>query len=149
MKEQNKNRLSTITGRYASRQREKATLDRSSFDAAFVEAREKVLRPVFEEFAAELRERGHEAIVVTDGAKETPSIELVLRISGAKSRAEGDRIAFVVIARRAAPEVLAYLVVRPPPLDLLRYASPSDITAEEVEQILIDAVEHIFACHSV
>ncbi|MRG94291.1 hypothetical protein [Polyangium spumosum] len=149
MKEQNKNRLSTITGRYAARQREKAAPDRCAFDAAFVEARERVLRPVFEDFAAELRAAGHEAIVVDDGAKETPSIELVLGIGGAKPKAEGDRVAFVVITRRPTPEVLAYLVVRPPPLDLLRYASPSAITAGEVEQVLIDAIEHIFACHSV
>ncbi|MDI1445073.1 hypothetical protein [Polyangium sp. 6x1] len=149
MKEQNKNRLATITGRYASRQREKAALDRKAFDAAFVEVREKVLRPVLEDIAAELRGAGHAAVVVDDGAKETPSIELVLGIGGKKPTDEGDRIAFVVIMRRPDPEVLAYLVVRPPALDIVRFASPSDISAEQVEQILIDAVEHIFACHSV
>ena len=149
MKEQNKNRLATITGRYATRQREKAVLDRRAFDAAFVEAREKVLRPVFEDIAAELRSAGHIATIVDDGAKETPSIELVLGIGGGKPKDEGDRIAFVVITRREKPEVLAYLVVKPPPMDLVRYAAPADIRAEEVEQLLVDAVEHVFACHSV
>ncbi|MDC3952519.1 hypothetical protein [Polyangium jinanense] len=149
MKEQNKNRLATITGRYASRQREKAALDRRAFDEAFVEVREKVLRPVFEDIADELRGAGHTAVVAIDGATETPSIELVLGIGGNTTKDAHDRVAFVVITRRPAPEVLAYLVVRPPALDLVRFASPSDITAEQVEQILVDAVEHIFACHSV
>jgi hypothetical protein len=149
MKEQNKNRLATITGRYATRQREKAALDRRAFDAAFVEVREKVLRPMFEDIAAELRSSGHTAVIVDDGAKDTPSIELALGIGGGDPRDGGDRVAFVVIARRPVPEVLAYLVVKPPVMDLIRYASPSDIRAEEVEQLLIDAVEHIFACHSV
>jgi len=149
MKDQNKNRLATITGRYASRQRDKAALDRRAFDAAFVEVREKVIRPVFEDIAAELRTSGHKAVVVDDVAKESPSIELALGIGGAAPTTDGDRVSFVVIARRAAPEVLAYLVVRPPALDLVRFAAPSEITAEQVEQILVDAVEHIFACHSV
>jgi len=149
VKDHNKNRLATITGRYAARQREKAALDRSAFDAAFVATRDAVIRPVMEEIAAELRSAGHEAIVQNDRAKETPSIELTLGIGGKKPSEEGDRIVFAVITRRPTPEVLAYLTVKPPALDLLRFASPSEITAEQVEQIVVDAVEHVFACRSI
>jgi hypothetical protein len=30
-----------------------------------------------------------------------------------------------------------------------RFAAPSDITADQVEQLVIDAIEHIFACCSI
>lgn len=149
MKEQSRYRIATIMNRFASRIREKNDSNRAAFDTSFRTVRDSVIRPVFEEVAAELGRSGFEAHVVDDRASETPSIELELQIPQ-RARHEGaDRIVFAVIERRGMPEVLAYLVVRPPPLDLLRFASPTDITADQVEQIALDAVEHIFACHSI
>jgi hypothetical protein len=34
-------------------------------------------------------------------------------------------------------------------MDLLRFSSPAELTTDQVEQIVVDAIEHIFSCHSV
>jgi hypothetical protein len=149
VKEHNKNRLELITGRYAARRREKQSDGGRTFEEGFRAVREAVIRPVLEEIAAALGNAGHAARVTRDEATETPSIELVLGIRGAKALAGSDVVGFSVIRRRDAPEILAYLIVKPPPMDLIRFAAPAEITPEQVEQIAIDAVEHIFACHSV
>lgn len=150
MKEHTKSRIALITGRYAARQRDKRDGDRRAFDDAFRAAREEVIRPVLEEIAAELRAAGHAPRVTFDGAPETPSIELALGIAGAEADGpEADRVVFSVIQRTPVPEILAYLVVRPPPMDLLRFAEPAEIKAYQVEQLVVDAIEHIFACRSV
>jgi len=54
-------------------------------------------------------------------------------------------VAFGVLRWSAVPEVLAWLVVPPTPFDLLRYAHPREIQTDHVEQLLIDATEHLFA----
>ncbi|KYF53108.1 hypothetical protein BE08_25555 [Sorangium cellulosum] len=149
MRDHSKNRLALITSRYAARQREKQEGDRRAFDDAFRAARDAVIRPMLEEIASELRAAGHAPRVACDEAPETPSVELLLGIRGVGAAPRGDLIAFSVIQRRAAPEILAYLVVRPPPMDLLRFASADEITAVQVEQLAIDAIEHIFACRSI
>lgn len=145
MQEQNKNRLALITGRFAARQADKAIADRRSFDEAFVRAREAVIIPVLEEIAEELRRAGHAPEIRLDQAEDKPSVELCLGIRG---RSGKNLVAYTVIARRPEPEVLAYLDVDDPVMDLLRYPHPSAITREMVEQVVVDAVEHIFACHS-
>ena len=143
--------MATIMNRFGSRIREKTDSNRRMFDESFQAVRQNVIRPVFEDVAAELERSGFKAHVVDDGASEKPSIEIEIEIQipDKAQHAGADRIGFAVIERRGLPEVLAYLVVRPPPLDLLRFASPTDITADQVEQITLDAVEHIFACHSI
>jgi hypothetical protein len=149
VKEHSRNRLALITDRYAARQQEKQEGDRPAFHDAFRAARDAVIRPVFQEIADELAKAGHAPLIVDDGARETPSIELSLGIKGAPPVPSADRIGFSVIERREQPEILAYLVVRPPPMDIVRYASADEINAYAVEQLVIDAIEHIFACHSV
>jgi hypothetical protein len=149
VKEHNRHRLALITGRYATRLAEKQAASAQAFDDAFRAVREAIIRPVLEEAAAELRGAGHAPRVTIDGSEERPSIELHLGMRGLPDIPEKNLIAFSVIRRREAPEVLAYLVVRPPPMDLVRFADPSEITAETVEQLVIDSIEHIFACHSV
>lgn len=149
MREHNKSRIALITGRYAARQGERRRGERGAFDDAFRAARDEVIRPALEEIAAELRAVGHAPEVVCDAAIETPSIELALGIRGAEALPGADLVGFSVIQRREDPEVLAYLVVRPPAMDLLRFATPAEITAYQVEQLVIDAIEHVFACRSV
>ncbi|AUX22700.1 hypothetical protein SOCEGT47_032060 [Sorangium cellulosum] len=149
MRDHSKNRLALITGRYAARQQEKAAGDRRAFDDAFRAVRGEVILPVLGEIAAELRSAGHAPRIALDEAPETPSVALALGIRGVTAAPGTDLIAFSVIQRREAPEILAYLVVKPPPMDLLRFASPADITAYQVEQLVVDAIEHIFACRSI
>jgi hypothetical protein len=147
VREHSKHRLALITKRYAARQDEKRVGDRRAFDDAFRAARDAVIRPVLEEIAAELGRAGHAPRVACDAAHETPSIELVLGVAGAHG--SEDRVVFSVIKRRESPEILAYLVVHPPPMDIVRFASADELTPDQVEQLVVDAVEHIFAYHSV
>jgi hypothetical protein len=149
VREHSKHRLALITKRYAARQGERRVDDRRAFDDAFRAARDAVIRPVLEEIAGELGRAGHAPRIVCDAAHETPSIELILGIAGLSGASSEDRVVFSVIKRRESPEILAYLVVHPPPMDIVRFASADELTPDQVEQLVVDAVEHIFAYHSV
>lgn len=149
MNEQNKHRIARITERYAARKGPPQNPDRAAFDEAFRAAQTAVIEPIFDEIAAELRAAGHAPELLIDAERELPSVTLRLGIHGVShADPNNDRIAFMVIARRPALEILAYLVVRPPPMDLLRFASANELSRDKVEQLVVDAVEHIFACRS-
>lgn len=148
MKDQNRNRIAIITGRYDKRLAERAKEREDDFEADFERARREVIRPAMEEIAEELTRAGHFPTITLDGCKETPSIELRLGIRGAEP-SWANFVAYCVIRRREKPEVLAFLDVNRPAMDLMRYAQPSEITAEQVEQLLLDAVEHVFACNGI
>jgi hypothetical protein len=148
MKEQNRNRIAIITGRYDKRIAERGRARNDDFDADFERARRDVIRPAMEDIAAELARVGHSPTITLDGCKEVPSIELRLGIHGADP-AWPNVIAYCVVRRRGMPEVLAYLDVNRPVMDLIRYAHPKEIAADQVEQLVLDAVEHIFACNAV
>lgn len=149
MDDSSRHRISLITARYAARQAEKHEDDRAAFDESFRAVAAAIIRPVMDEIASQLRQAGHAPRVAIDEFRETPSIELVLGIHGAPPLDGADRVGFAVINRRGRPEVLVYLVVRPPPMDIVRFESPREITADFVEQKLVDSLEHIFACRSV
>jgi DNA-directed RNA polymerase subunit K/omega len=147
MKEQNRFRLERLTARYAKRVAEKAEASEGEFTRAFEEARDRVLAPIMEEFAKALREAGHDARVVLDSGPHAPSIELSLGLAGGK--ASRNVVGFAVIRWKGYPlQVLAYLEANPPPFDLVRYAHPSEVQAEAVEQLLIDAIEHLITCNA-
>ncbi|HZF56176.1 MAG TPA: hypothetical protein VE093_46495 [Polyangiaceae bacterium] len=147
MKEQNRFRLERLTARYAKRVAEKAEASEEEFTRAFEEARDRVLAPIMEEFAKALREAGHDARVVLDSGPHAPSIELSLGLAGGK--ASRNVVGFAVIRWKGYPlQVLAYLEANPPPFDLVRYAHPSEVQAEAVEQLLIDAIEHLITCNA-
>jgi hypothetical protein len=149
MKEHNRLRLERMSARYDAHRHAEEASDDAAFLRAFDEARERVIRPMMEELAVELRKAGHAPRIAIDEAAEKPSIELCLGLKGAAAEAGWNLVGFCVIRWRAVPEVLAYLVVRPPPMDLMRYASPAEIDAGHVEQLLVDAAEHVFACNEI
>jgi hypothetical protein len=120
-------------------------VDRPAFEAAFGRAREEVLAPVLGEVVEALGERGLAATIRVDDAEETPSIELVLGLGRGR---QNDRVGFRVIDRRGRCEVLSYLVASPPPMDLRRYADPGELSRDHVEQVVVDAVEHLLACRA-
>jgi hypothetical protein len=146
MKEHNRLRLARLTARYAERTQAKGAPDEAEFLRAFAELRERLLRPQMEEVAAELRKAGHDARVTFDEGPDRPSIELSLGLQ----RGTGSRnvVGFSVIRWTDHPlQILAYLEVNPPAFDLERFLGAAEITAERVEQLLVDAVEHIVACN--
>jgi hypothetical protein len=147
MKEQNRLRLERLTSRYNERIRVERSQDEADFLRAFDDARERIIRPQMEEIAAELRKAGHDSRVVLDEGPDRPSIELSLGLS----RGKGSRnvIGFSVIRWTGHPlQILAYLEVNPPAFDLERYARAEDIVPERVEQLLVDAVEHVVMCNA-
>lgn len=147
MKEQNRLRLERLTVRFARRVAEKAAAREEEFVLAFADVRERVLAPLMEEFAASLREAGHDARVLPDSGPHAPSVELSLGLAGGK--ASRNVVGFAVIRWKGYPlQVLAYLEANPPPFDLVRFAHPFEIQADAAEQILIDAIEHLITCNA-
>lgn len=144
MKEASRHRLGLMLKRYDARLTEKAVRARAPFEEAFRRVREAVIRPVMEAAAAELRAGGHAPRIAIDEGNDTPNIVLAAGLRSASPDAH-NVVAFCVIQRRAAPEVLSYLTATPPAMDLQRYASPDEITADHVEQLVVDSLEQIFA----
>jgi hypothetical protein len=142
MKEQNRLRIERLVARYAGRVGAAADPEEATFIREFVDLRERVIRPVLDECAASLREAGHDARVVLDEGPDTPSIELALGLRGGKGAS--NKVGFHVLRWKGYPlQILAYLEVSPPPFDLERFARAEELAADRVEQMVVDAIEHI------
>lgn len=147
MKEHNRLRLLRLTARYARRLEEGRTPDEGDFLREFQALRAELLQPKLEELAEVLRLAGHDTRVVIDQGHDTPSIEIALGLRAAT----GSRnvVGFCVIRWKGYPlQILAYLEVNAPPFDLERFARASEITPERVEQIVVDAIEHVVMCNA-
>jgi hypothetical protein len=146
MKEHNRHRLALIDARFAKTNDERSLGE--AFDDAFLRVSNDVIRPVMNDVAAELEKLGHSPRIETarlshEGNVVFPTIALHV---GMRGRGEhSGYVAFGVARDGSVPEVLAWLVVPPRPFDLLRYAHPDEIQADHVEQLLVDATEHLFA----
>jgi hypothetical protein len=147
MKEHNRLRIERLTARYEQRIHEKLHPEEAELLREFEQIRERVIRPQMEELAAELRKAGHDSRVVDNSGPDKPNIELSLGLAGgAGSR---NVVGFSVIRWKDHPlQILAYLEVNPPAFDLERYTRPADILPERVEQLLVDAVEHVVVCNA-
>ena len=147
MKDHNRFRLERLTQRYAQRSGAAQAPDEAEFLREFAEVQARVLRPAMEEIGAELCRAGHAAHVVLDEGPEKPSIELALGLRGA--RASRNRVGFSVIRWEGYPlQILAYLEVNPPKFDLERFEKAAELGEDRVEQMLVDAVEHILSCNA-
>jgi len=151
MQEHIRLRLQRLAARHTARSGGPHAVDEDEFLREFDGLRERLLRPSMEEFAAELRRSGQEARVVLDEGAARPSIELALgpRPAGHSPQTPGrrDAVGFAVIRWTGQPlQILAYLEVNPPPFDIERFARAADVAPARVEQLLIDAVEHILSC---
>ncbi len=146
MKEQNRLRLERLTQRYAQRIQSEQTLQESELIREFEQVRDRVLRPAMDEIRTELRHAGHATEIILNQGPETPSIELALGLQAA--RGTSNRVGFSIIRWKGYPvQILAYLEVSAPKFDLERFARADELTPNRVEQLLIDAVEHIMSCN--
>jgi hypothetical protein len=149
MKDVNRLRLERLTARYADRldaQRLTPGAE-AEFERAFREHAERVIRPVMDEFAEGLRKAGHSPSILVDEAESKPSIELALGLRGSKG--SQDRVGFCVLRWVGYPiQLLAYLVVEPPPFDLQRFETAAQLERGMLEQMIMDAIEHIISCKS-
>jgi hypothetical protein len=144
VREQNRLRLQRLVDRYERRLTAAAGEDEAIFLRAFVDAREAVLRPVLREVADELCALGHAPEVVN---VEGPGVELRLGLRRAASRRNA--VGLRVIRGSGYPlQILAYLVLDERPFDLERFALAAELSAEKVEQVVVDAVEHLIMCNA-
>jgi hypothetical protein len=153
VKDQSKYRIALIHQRFG-RKSDPSETAAETFENAFVRVRDQVIRPVMEELVAELRGLGHAPrisleAVDHEGRTCQPAISLALGIRGAVD--DRNRIVFAVIRWRIGgkpnddPEVLAFHQKDRVPFDLFRYMRPDEITADNVEQLLVDSTESLFA----
>lgn len=133
-------RLNNIDARFGAvvREAERDVQNAERFRAAWTHARAETIRPTLEEFAKDLEQRGFRADVCTTEDREELRVYLRAKVP------EGHRLGFQVIDRGLGLEVLAYLEASPPVTDVRRY-QPEALTGDVVEQIVVDALEHIFA----
>ena len=58
-------------------------------------------------------------------------------------------VGFKLVRMSGLPlQILAYLEVNAPPFDLERFASAEEVKADRVEQMVVDAIEHINSCNA-
>ena len=149
MKDRTLQRLHNIDARFGNRIREAETReqgDRASFLLAFYAVRDEVIAPVFREIKGEIDARGHRAVVeLGDDSVDQEGPSITLRVYLTARKPAGHVVSFVVIERGPAPQVLALLEATPPVTDLARY-QPHELTRDVVEQVTVDALEHIYAC---
>ena len=146
MEERSKHRLNAIGARFGKRILEaEATrgAQPEAFLAAFAEVRERVLLPVLREVAQEVERQGHRAAVEVDDTPDRPGVTLRLYLSSL--RPAGHRVSFIVIDRGKGLQVLALLEATALVTDIARY-TPQELSRDVVEQVVVDAVEHIFSC---
>lgn len=146
MKEHNRHRLALIDARFGQPRADPS--DAEAFDDAFLRVSNAVIRPVMEDVAMELKALGHAPRIEMgalphEGTTISPTIALYVGMRGRGD--DSGFVAFGVTREGPLTEVLAWLVVPPRPFDLLRYEHPDAIDAGHVEQLLVDAIEHIFA----
>jgi len=142
MFEPNRLRLERLAARHSARLAAADRPEEAAFLREFAELRDRVLRPVLEECAEPLRRAGNDPRILVDAGHSQPSIELALGLRG--GRARSNRVGFAVIRWEGYPlQILAYLEVNPPPFDLERFARAAELNAARVEQMVVDAIEHV------
>lgn len=145
MKEYNREKLARIDARFGKKHASQPSAD---FEAAYVHLRETILRPVMQDIASELRKLGHDPRIDEDAKaheRERISPCITLHLGLAERGEKSGYISLGIVVGKEPPEVLAWLVAPPTPFDLGHYADPKTISEEHVEQLLMNAVEHLFA----
>lgn len=143
MNEQTRIRLGIIAARFGKRS--DAPVDSAQVWLAEYEAlRAGVLRTAMSEIAEVLAGDGHRCEVVLDGDPEARSIDLVVAPWGAAEKERRIRF-FARDDPRRGWQVVGHIWLLQSPSELTRFGHPSEVTTEVAEQILVDAIEQLFA----
>jgi hypothetical protein len=150
MKEQTQLRLAAITARHARRLAESgadataAARERAFFDE-FERVRAEILRPAMVEIGAQLEAAGHGYQIDerVDGGR--PLIELHLLIVGARRGSKNLIRLFAWRSSDGRPEIVAEVEMVRSPMELTRYQTIEALTREVAEQMLVEAIEQVFA----
>jgi hypothetical protein len=152
MKEQTKIRLGMITGRYARRLGASGTVEdvaaarHAEFLRGFERIRADVLLPAMEAIGTELARAGHGYRVEIEDAGERLCVDFHLEVTAAPSSAPKVIRLFTGVDRGGRSQVVAEVEREGGEMELTRFYRIEEITPEVVEQMLVDAVEHVFAC---
>jgi hypothetical protein len=152
--EQTRIRLAIIEAKFGKRgarapsQAELAAERSSRFDDDFRRARSEVLAPILEEIGAVLTAAGHGHRVALDAGEHRPSIELHLLLAGAEGGSTGVIRLFTRTGEARRCEIIAEVQLGRALVELTRFQEASALTAEVVEQMVVDAVEQVFAYHA-
>ncbi len=153
MKEQTRIRMEMITARYARRLTkagnagELVAARHEKFLRGFERVRADVLRPAMQAIGGELEKAGHGYRVDLGDADDRLSIDLHLILTGAPSRADKVIRLFSLKASASRSEVVAEVEMEGNPMELTRFLQIEEITPDVVDQMLVDAVEQVFACN--
>jgi len=145
MKEQTQIRLQIIAARFGRRGRPRDDSEQSWLDAYEV-ARAGVLTTAMTEIGDVLARDGHHYEVRLDAKPEVRSIDFAVTPAG-DSEAERLIRFFARNDERRGWQVVAEIRLRPDQSfsELTRFEQPSEITAEVAEDLLVDAIEQVFA----
>lgn len=151
MKEQTQLRLATITARHAKRLAESGT-DASAaaararaFFEGFERIRAEILRPAMTEIGAQLSAAGHGYRIEERVEGDRPLIELHLLILGARRGSKNLIRLFAWRDSEGRPEIIAEVEMVRTPMELTRYQEIEALTREVAEQMLVEAIEQVFA----
>lgn len=154
MKEQTKVRLDIITARHARRLSEAgdeaqvAAARALAFARDYERALTEVVSPAMEQVGAELARAGHGYRIELGAPGGRRTVELHVLITGARRESTSVIRMFLAAAPERRPEVIAEVEVMSHPMELTRYREIGLMTPDVIEQLLVDAVEHLFACNS-
>ena len=118
------------------------------FDEDFKRARAEILAPTLGEIGAALTEAGHGHRVEIDAGEHRPSIELYLLLGDNASVSAGVIRLFSRTTEAYGSEIIAEVQLKRTLVELTRFHEASALTREVVEQMVVDAVEQVFAYHS-
>ena len=149
MQEQNRWRLRRIAERFERDHAEDEALateaeKNAAFNRGFARICSEVLEPVIAEIGEELRAAGHDYRVENVATAAPPRFDYHVVIRGRTDTEDVIRF-FVHDDDKRGREVIAEIVVKEPPSELTRFQSPDELTRAVAEQMLVDAIEQLFA----
>jgi hypothetical protein len=154
MDEQNRLRLARIADRHAKRSaegprvrsdptRESRPSAEEEFRAAFVQAREDLLRPAMSAVAEELALAGYKSRITPGGTQARPAIDLHVELPDARSK---DVVRFFpFLDPERGWQIVAELELKGKPFELSRFARFDELRRDVLEHVIIDAIEQMFS----
>ena len=146
MHELRKLRLSRITTRHAklTAEGQRDAESDAAFLAGFARARDEVLRPVMEEVGAQLAAAGYGFRISLGGTDGSPSVDFHIVIPN--RGASKDTIRFFAHKDEGRGwQVIGEIELKRSPVELTRFEATEPVTRDRAEQLIVDAVEQMFA----
>jgi hypothetical protein len=154
MDDQNRLRLDRIAARHARRttpaqngtdlETQAETATDAPFLEAFARARDDVLRPVMAEVGLQLKSAGYGFRISPGGEEGSPSVDLHILIPERGDSKDTIRFFAQKDAERGW-QVIAELELKRTPFELTRFESTLEITRDVAEQLIVQAIEQMFA----